>query len=277
VGGFGGWPSNQETIFFNQPGRGPLDTVEAAALTLANDGGESRTYSWQPQFPSGVSREPTNRTIQMVNFKSKYRPYMLKLPGATIAAFPPSGYIDRNFPYWNHWPVSQLPNDGRKGTRTDRPAHTSLSWFCDPPVREDGILFSWIYMYGLTLEKATGLVQLSKSWNSPAELKMAGDGFKTSGYDVCQRAYLFENKTPGKPKSVEMTLEASDASPVVNPAFVFRGWGDQAPLIKLNGKTLARGKNCRVGLNRELEGTDLVVWLKHESTTPITISVAAGK
>jgi hypothetical protein len=196
---------------------------------------------------------------------------MLRLPGARIAAFPPSGHIDRNFPYWNHWPVAQLPNDGRKGTRTDRPAHTSLAWFCDPPVREEGILFTWTYLYGLTAATATDLAPLSKSWNSPAALTLAGDGFKSSGYDTCQRAYVLEANTAGSPPPLEVTLAASDSSPVVNPAFVVKGWGEEIPRITLNGKSLARDANCRIGLHHELEGTNLVVWLKHQTSTPLTI------
>ena len=274
VGGFGGWPSNQETIFFNQPGKGPLDTVEVAALTVANDAGESRTFSWQPEFPGGVGREPADPTIQMVNFRSKYRPFMVKLPGARIAAFPPSGHIDRNFPYWNHWPTAQLPNDGRQATRTDRPAHTSLSWFCDPPVREEGILFTWTYMYGLTTARAAELATLSKSWNSPAALKLTGDGFTGGGFDTCQRAYLLQSGTPENPQPLAMTLAASESSPVVNPAFVVRGWGDRIPAITLNGKPLARGANCRIGLNHRLDGTDLVVWLKLQSTAPVSLNLS---
>lgn len=276
VGGFGGFPSNQETIFFSQPGHGPLDTVEEAALTVANDAGESRTFSWQPEFPWAIGREPANPTIQMVNFRSKYRPYMLRRPGATIAAFPPSGYIDRNFPYWNHWPVSQLPNDGRKGTRTDRPAHTSLAWFCEPPLREEGILFTWVYLYGLTQSKAEDLAPLSRSWNSPAELTVSGGKFTNRGYDTCQRAYVLESTTPARPQAVELTLAASDSSPVLNPAFVIRGWGDHPAKVELNGAPLPHGKGCRAGLNHELEGTNLVLWLKHQSKEPLTIRIAPG-
>jgi hypothetical protein len=274
VGGFGGWPSNQETIFFSQPGKGPLDTVEVAALTVANDAGESRTFSWQPDFPGRVGREPDKPTIQMVNFKSTYRPFMLKLPGASIAAFPPSGHIDRNFPYWNHWPVSQLPNDGRQATRTDRPAHTSLAWFCDPPVREDGILFTWTYMYGLTAAKATDLTTLSKSWNSPAALKLTGSGFTSVGFNTCQRAYVLQSTMADTPHPLELSLDASDTSPVVNPAFLVRDWGDRIPVVKLNGKALANDANCRIGLNHRLDGTDLVVWLKHKTFTPMTVSMS---
>jgi hypothetical protein len=271
VGGFGGWPSNQETLFFNQPGKGPLDTVEVAALTVANDAGESRSFAWQPDFPWGVGREPVKPTIQVVNFKAQFRPYMLRRPGATIAAFPPSGFIDRNFPYWNHWPVSQLPNDGRKGTRTDRPAHTSLAWFCEPPVLADGILFTWIYMYGLTDKPAAGLAPLSKAWNSPAALAVTGEGLASRGFDTCQHAYLLDAASSRKPGKLELSLAGSASSPVLNPALVIHGWGESLPDVSVNGKAVTRGKDCRMGLNHELEGTDLVLWLKLEASSPVVL------
>ena len=269
VGGYGGMPSNQETIFFSQPGKGPLDTVEVAALTVANDAGQSHTFSWQPEFPWSIGRQPAKPTIQMVNFKSVYKPFMIRRPGSTIAAFPPSGFIDRNFPYWNHWPVCQLPNDGRKGTRTDRPAHTSLTWFCEPPISDEGILYTWIYMYGLTDKKATELVPVSKSWNSPPALNLQNGNFENQGFDTCQRAYVLKCSTPGKPTTIKGTLQAGEKSPVVNPAFVIKNWGDAEVRLKLDGKEIPRGKNFRFGYERRLDGTDLVLWIKYDTNQPV--------
>lgn len=273
VGGFGGWPSNQETIFFNQPGKGPLDTVDVAALTVANDAGESRTFSWQPEFPGGVGREPSTPTIQMVNFKSKYRPYMLRQPGATIVAFPPSGFIDRNFPYWNHWPVAQLWNDGRKGTRTDRPAHTSLAWFCEPPVRAEGILYTWNYVYGLTDKPAEQLADLSKSWNSPPPLTMSGTGYHSKGYDNCERAYVLKAAKPGPPAEVSLWFPATKESPYVSPGLVIHGWNGEKPTLTLNGTPLSEGRDCRIGIHHELEQSKLVIWIRHEASGPVSLKI----
>ncbi|MCX6343924.1 MAG: LamG domain-containing protein [Armatimonadetes bacterium] len=277
VGGYGGSPSNQETIFFSQPGKGPLDTVDVIALTVANDAGESQTFAWQPDFPWSIGREPAKPTIQMVNFRSTYKPYMIRRPGATIAAFPPSGGVDRNFPYWNHWPVSLLPNDGRQATRTDRPAHTSLAWFCEPPIKSEGILHTWIYMYGLTDKKATELTTLSKSWNSPAALSIKGGNITSQSYDTCQHAYLLTSATPGKPSKVDLTLGGSANTPVLNPAFVIKGWGDNIPNIKINGKLIAQGKDCRIGINYELDGADMVIWLKTQAASPVTVSITPSQ
>ena len=274
VGGYGGDPSVQETLFFSQPGKGPLDTVDVGALTLANDAGQTKTYAWQPEFPWQLNRDqPATLTIQMVNFKSQYKPFMLHRPGGTVAAFPPSGFIDRNFPYWNHWPVSQLPNDGRKGTRTDRPAHTSLTWFCEPATSQ-GILHSWLYMYGLTTKPAAELGTLSKSWSSPAKLTVESGNCASGGYDQYQRAYQLTCEKPGNPTELKITLNGGDSSPVLNPAFVIKNWGDAVPRVAVNGTSVPRSKACRLGIQRNLEGSDLVVWLKQESTKPITINLA---
>jgi len=272
TGRYGGDPSVQETLFFSQPGKGPLDTVEVSALTLANDEGQTRSYAWQPDFPWGLRDKPEKLTIQMLNFKSRYKPYLIRRPGATVAPFSPSGYIDFNFPYWNHWPVSQLPNDGREGTRTDRPAHTSLTWF-EEPATSQGILHTWIYMYGLTTSPASELGVLSRSWNSPAPLTVMSGNCKSRGYGQYQRAYELVCTKPGKPSKLEMTVKASPTSPMHNPAFVVRNWGDVAPTVKVNGAVAPRGKNCRVGINTELEGSDLVLWLQMDATSPVTITL----
>ncbi len=130
-------------------------------------------------------------------------------------------------------------------------------------------------MYGLTTAKAADLATLSKAWNSPAALKLSGQGFTSAGFDTCQRAYVIESNKPDTPHPLELTLAASDSSPVVNPAFVVRDWGDRIPGVKLNGKALAHDANCRIGLNHRLDGTDLVVWLKHRTSTPMTLTTSS--
>lgn len=278
VGGYGGEPSNQETIFFSQPGKRQYDTVDPeGVLTMANDAGDSKTFTWQPDFPWGVGKAVDTPTIQMVNFKSRYKPYMIRRPGATVAAFPPSGYIDRNLPYWNHWPVSMLPNDGRKGTRTDRPAHTSLAWFCEPPISSEGLVSTWTYMYGLTDKKATELGTLSKTYHSPAPLTVKSGNCASDGFNTCQHAFMLKCDKPGKPTSLTLTLAGSADTPILNPAFVIKGWGDAIPKVKINGVAVPRGKDCRIGINYEIDGADMVLWVKKEATSPMTISLEVGR
>jgi hypothetical protein len=64
---------------------------------------------------------------------------------------------------------------------------------------------------------------------------------------------------------------------VINPAMVVKGWGEAAPVLKIDGKPAAWGKDFRYGLIRKLEGTDLVVWLQKQSTGTVRVSLAGGR
>jgi hypothetical protein len=74
---------------------------------------------------------------------------------------------------------------------------------------------------------------------------------------------------------LEFELAASKDSPVVNPAFVIKNWGDIDAQLKIDGKETKCGKDFRTGLRHSLEGTDLIVWLKIQSTEPVQISLSS--
>ena len=40
------------------------------------------------------------------------------------------------FPTWNHWPVAQMPSDGRYASYPDRTCHSSLSHLYPPNYKE---------------------------------------------------------------------------------------------------------------------------------------------
>jgi len=264
----------QETIVLNQPGTRPEDNVEINALTLGNMDGESHTYSWE-QRPKRGDIEPSNPTIQITNLKSKNRPFIIFQPPSKIKLF--TGCIEErsHFPWWNHWPVAQLRNDGRRAVAPDRPSHSSLSQSIeDSPIikhdKEKGT-FSVVTLTGMTEKSIKGLVPLARSWNYPAELKVVGGSFSSEGYDRYQRAYVLSCKDNGGGRALEFELAASESSPVVNPAFVVKDWGKRDAKLVINGKEVERSKKFRVGHRRRLEGTDLVVWVEIESTKPIKV------
>ena len=68
-------------------------------------------------------------------------------------------------------------------------------------------------------------------------------------------------------------LLANADSPVVNPAFVVKNWGDHQVSLKVNGKEIEVGKAFRVGLLRKVNRYDLVVWLKLESISDVEVSM----
>jgi len=119
-----------------------------------------------------------------------------------------------------------------------------------------------------------GLVPLARSWNYPAKMNLIGKGFENEGYDRYQRAYVLVCENKGNPSTLEFELAASDKSPVVNPAFVVKDWGEGGARLKINGENVRRRRNFRLGHNHRIEGSDLVVWIKRESAEPITVSLS---
>jgi len=259
--GAGGW---QETIFFNAPGTRPEDNCELQAITLVNLKGQTRSYSWEEGYPQFDLPKPI---IQMTNLKAKYKPFMIFRPGSGMAVFNVEVRPEySHFPWWNHWPVAQVISDGRHAQAPDRMAHSSLAWG-DP--RDN------VALYGMTNKPAVSLVSLAKSWIDPPELKVAGDGITSEGYDYNQRAYVLSSKRIGA--EVDLEVIASEKSPVVNPAFVIKDWGEDDVSLKIKGTEIKRGKNFRFGHRHSLEGTDLLIWLKTESMKPIKILLSPIK
>ena len=106
-----------------------------------------------------------------------------------------------------------------------------------------------------------------------APLSLEGDGFQSEGYDPAQRAFVVVRKNPGKPAALALTLQASDTSPLVNPAIVIKNWGDAAAQIKIDGKPVNWGKDFRRGYIKKLDGTDLMVWIPAIISKPVQIAL----
>ena len=60
-------------------------------------------------------------------------------------------------------------------------------------------------------------------------------------------------------------------------AIIGEAWGEEEAKLKVDGTDIPRGANFRYGHRRALAGTDLIVWLKAESSEPLRISVTAAK
>ncbi|MFA5814215.1 MAG: LamG domain-containing protein [Bacteroidales bacterium] len=287
-----------EAIAFCQPGTSPEDNVNLDAMTLVNLKGESHVYSWAngaPVFKKGEN--PVNPVIQIVNLKSQYKPFMIFEPGNNMAVYGIEQRPDAShFPWWNHWPVAQLPSDGRYCQEPDRASHFSLAWGGPPfhdeagkviKARESGSEGSlnqadpkmktvntyWsAWIYGASSQTPEELATLARSWAQPPSLKIKGDGFSGSGYDLTQRAYIVEC-SDNKAEKLEMELLASEGSPVVNVCFVIKGWNPGDVSVQLDGRTLSREKDYSTGIIRNLEKDDLVLWIALKSNKTSKISM----
>ena len=76
---------------------------------------------------------------------------------------------------------------------------------------------------------------------------------------------------------VDITLSGSKDSPIYNPAFVIKNWGENEPEISLNGTVLPESKNLRFDFKHSLNGIDLIVWLRTESISKTTITITKKK
>jgi hypothetical protein len=131
-----------------------------------------------------------------------------------------------------------------------------------------------VMLNGVTTKKVDELIPLVKSWSNPARLNVSGSSYTSDGYDPTQMAYVLVSGDPGQAQKLSFKLAASKDSPVINPAFVINGWGDSDVELKVDGKQVKRGKDFRFGHRYRLEATDLIVWIKTESTKPVKISLS---
>jgi hypothetical protein len=273
----------QETMVESGPGQKPEDSINLDALTLANMKGETVTYSWRnkppmtftrPDGPAGVTG-PSNANIQWVNLKSTWKPFQIVSPVNVKWDIYNNEKTYFTFECWNHWPVSQIPSSGRPCVAADRASSTSLSHiYWDPYQTSEGTR-SKLLLDGLTTKPASELVPLAASWLSPAEIKVTGEGFRSEGYDPAQRAYVLARDSAANWAVVDVTLEANQGSPAVNPAIVIKNWGDGDARVTIDAKPVSAGKGLRVGHVSRLEGTDLVVWIETQANQPLHIRLAA--
>ncbi len=273
------WP--EEVIALCHPGQKPEDVVDLAAMTLANLKGQSHTYTWAettPEVREGekylhFGNEPEERPVIMrVNMKSAIKPFQVF---ETTNRFRIFAHEHRkgfsHFPWWNHWPVAQIPSDGRYCQAPDRASHFSLAWGGPPPHDGGDGTFWWAWMYGATEDSAESLVPLARSWLLPPKVTIERGEVKAT-YDLTQRCYILNSKGENA-AGVRLRLEAESGSPVVNPAFLIENWGGKDIRLRIDGQDVPRGKDFRFGHIRRINRYDLIAWLRLESNRPVTVEL----
>jgi hypothetical protein len=270
-----------EPATLNNPGEKAEDNVSMEALTLENMEGASHSYSWQTWPSNGKVRGTffdavPDANISIVNTKSEYKPLYIYEQGTEI--IPYGGGIGETrpwfskFPIWNHWPVAQIPSDGRDALALDRVSSSAIT-SPEPPMKKrasDGAV-EGRFLMGLTDQPIAKALPVAKAWLHAADLAVTSGNFVSDGYSRDDRAYhLHRASATGK---LEFKLQASADSPAINPAFVVDGWGDSNITLKMNGKRVAQGKNLRVGHLDTLDGTTLIVWIQGQFTSPTSFSI----
>ena len=265
------WIECQESIVVNQPGTFPEDNINNDAVTLLNLKGEGKTYTWTDEGEPGLKDPPQGFCIQKVNLKSEYKPFTIVNPEeVTIDSY--GGHAPgSHFNFWNHWPVSLTKSDTRAAQSAIRPSHSSLSHIQWKAYKEDNDSRTWIMMHGMTDSGNEKLVSLAKSWIHPPQLRITHGDFKIEGYDPSQRAYVISSTgIPGK-SSLEIELISGEESPIINPAFLIKNWNKKEISLKIDSKSIERGKDFRYSQISTPDGFDQIIWLKLKSLKNVTI------
>jgi Concanavalin A-like lectin/glucanases superfamily len=270
-----------EPTLLLEPGKKPEDYISLQAATVANSQGTSRTYSWDPVSPPfPFPDQPVGANIAVVNLKSDYKPFYVYQPGTTLGPYgwPPELRPEySHFPVWDHWPVNQAPTDGRFALFPDRFASAAVmspdpnhAWIDGP-----GPTKSTYFLFGLTKRSIADLAAVDRSWLNPPVATVTYGDF-TASFDRSQKAYILTPKDSGQTtagQTVDLTLAASDHSPAVDPAFVMKDWGDSHAAIKVMDLK-GPAPEVRTGLVHRLDGTDLVVWIRLQTTRSLRLKIS---
>jgi hypothetical protein len=169
----------------------------------------------------------------------------------------------------NHFPVGQARCDGRTSTTSDRPSHFGGFPISDPVIHEKGDREYWNGLYGINGMDMKEIIKLGRSWAYAPAMEIRGEGFVSHGFDKSERCYQIQSTT-SKPKKLEFKLAGSKENPICNPAFYFKNWNGNKAEVLVNGKPI---NDARIGINHQLEGDDLVVFLFLEKNEPVTITI----
>jgi len=266
----------QESIPLTHPGQLQGDVINADYVTVANLKGETQVFSYVKDPPKKTTKfVPENPTIQMHNLKSKAKPFIIFEKGNRMHYLKDMNIASLSRPgSCSHWPVGQVPSDGRTTQAPDRASSFLGFPISDPPIHEGTDLTNWVNsLYGLTERPIEELVLLARSWAQAPELKVMSGNIENIGYDLSQRAYILKCMKENNLSELECKLMASTESPIVNVCLYIKGWGDWDAAVVMEGETLARGRDYKLGHVRTLEGSDLVVWINRKYMQPVEISL----
>lgn len=266
-----GYPRQfQESLPILQAGQVPSDLVQIDHVHVANYDGDIHPVSYVENPREQDHDFARDYTIQQYNYKSENKPFIFFEPGNRMSLRWNNIARYHDHHGCNHFPVGMARCDGRTSLMSDRPSHFDGFPISYPVLNQRGDREFWNGLYGMNDMTMEELVEFGRSWAFAPELKVIGSGFVSNGYDKSERCYHLENadKTAN---SLEFRLEASDQSPLINPAFFIKNWNSNGATVLVNGAPI---EDSRVGINHELHGSDLAVFLFLETKDPAVITIA---
>jgi hypothetical protein len=119
------------------------------------------------------------------------------------------------------------------------------------------------------------LAEVARSWLRAPELQVIAGRVSNKGYDPSERAYMLECTELKTVVTLEFKLAASNEHPLYHPAFIVKNWGDHQALVRLDGHELKEGPDLHTAIRRQIDGNDLIVWIKLESTHPVQLTISS--
>lgn len=262
----------QEGMVITGPDQHPEQVVETdPALVLATLAGEVREYSWKNGPPRGVNYRDTK--IHVINFKGEYDPFTIgDFQKGDVYAGELTDYSV--FPSWNHWPVAQMPSDGRYAKHSDRTAHSSLTHVVPAVYRNQEGKRPYqerLLLEGMSKQTPAELATLARSWLQAPEIKALA-GCTAEPYNPAKREYPLHAGA----QAMSVAIAASPEHPLVNVCFTVRNWGAGGTAsVLVNGKT---PDEVRQGAFVDTDGTrTMVIWIKVSASSPAEFAISGAK
>ncbi|MGC8893004.1 MAG: hypothetical protein ACP5P6_10460, partial [Candidatus Saccharicenans sp.] len=267
----------QESEVFLQPGQRNCDVVEKDFAQVADYNGNSMKVSFNgdpDKPPSGPYWDKYfDYTVQQINFKAQNKPFIcFEPPNQMWLRYKKlNGYnLHTTF---DHWPVGQARCDGRRTVMADRPSHSICYPVSDPVIHEAENREYWFGLYGMNDLPFDQIIKFGRSWVYPAELVLTDNNFKSEGYDRSERCYKI-NDLSSKPESLTFILKGSKSSPIINPAFYIKNWNGQEARVLVDNKEI---EGTKIGINKTLEGNDLILFIPIHSESDIQMKIISLK
>ena len=257
------------------PNQHPEQVIDKnPALILADLEGNATSYQWTDGPPRGV--DYADKKIHLVKYKADYSPLTIgDFTGGDVYSGEVTDYSV--FPSWNHWPVAQMPSDGRYASFPDRTAHSSLTHVRLPDYRArfgDRPFQEKILMEGMTNQSVQQLALLARSWLSAPDLEVVA-GCRSAGYEKAERAY----KLVAADRSMSFRIMASPDQPLLNPCFEILDWSSANPAtLTIDERKCTVGASFRQGISRDPDGRQkMVIWVELEATKPVAVTIGGAQ
>ena len=257
-----GWHETQEFIVINRPGRTPSQALDPQAVTFLSPDGERQDPVWPKP---GFSVDGWPQVISVINLGSDrgQKPFMVT-PGAPYQAKVwADPFVDKPelFNCYPHWPVTRGMETSWLEDPADfrRPTHTNLVNLVSDPVRQTGEEKDFLWLIGLA-DRPGDALAAARCWLRPGSIEREGAD-EPDVYDQQERAYVIQAE--GRIETLEFTLVPEDGVPVVNPAFIVRGWAWDCE-GSVDGAEEVRA---------EREAGSLEVWARGTFSTPTRVTL----